>query len=260
MEHVGNNSVSLLQLSAPSAPCLVLPAPAAGGYHATTTTSSPPSACNSGTAVATATATTLWLGKSARGHVRFLHQAIEENLPLKGPHPRQAPLLEEDLEQVDLPLEGQQVQGHATWGGFSQSKEVRSAAPAGRPQVLPHMLTGVDSICASAGLPLLLLHSTGVQQRGKTLKTQEPQGKAYPMPRLQWHYSAVNSLPTPAEEASVSQRVSWRRLKHHSPSNHVHHSLPPQNTMMKLMLKFFLSLYNVFKYFQACMVPLDRLI
>lgn len=58
--HVGNLacSVPLLQSSALSAPCPVVPAPAAAGCHATTTTSSPPSVCTSGTEVATATATT----------------------------------------------------------------------------------------------------------------------------------------------------------------------------------------------------------
>lgn len=192
----------------------MLPAPAATGYHATTTTSSPPSVCTSGMEVATVTVTTSCPGLSARGCARCLHQAnrvrgqslqresqlLEENLPLEGPHLKEAPCLKQAPH-----LEGQQAGGHATWGGFSQSREARPAAPADRPQVPPPMPTELESICACVGLHLHLLLSTPAQQRGKILKTQGAWRKAHSLPqhRLRWPHNAVNSLYTPAEGAPI---------------------------------------------------------
>lgn len=138
---------------------------------------------------------------SARGRARFLRRAsrargrslppLEESLPLRGPHQEQALHLEEELEQVHPHLEGQQVEAHATWAGFSPCREARPAAPADRPQAPPHTPTEPES-SALVGLPTVRLPSTPAQQRGKTPKTQGARRKAH---------SPLKSLPTPAEGA-----------------------------------------------------------
>ena len=252
--HVGNlaPSVPLLQLSAPSAPCLVLPAPAATGLPATTSTSSPPSACTSGTEVATVTATTSWPAPSARGRARFLRRAsraraqslplevppLGESPPLQGPHQEQAPHLEEELEQVDPHLEGQQVEAHATWAGFSPCREARPAAPADRPQAPPHTPTEAES-SALVGLPMVLLPSTPAQQRGKTLKTQGATKSSLPAPLKAF-------LPLLKEPQWGGERVSWRRVKHRPQTNHVHQSFTPKNMMMMLILMIFIMVSWVY--------------
>lgn len=222
--------VSLLQLSARSAPFLALPAPAAAGCRATTMMSSRQNVFTSGTEVATATATTSWPERSASGRVRSPHRASGAPGRLLPPESR---VLEQDLppeghlkanpEQEDPHLMDHQPDSHATWGGFLQFT-VAWAPPADRPWVLPDRPTEADSICGYAGLHLPLLHSNPAQLQGKTLKTQGARWKAHSLLQHlhRWPHNAVKILPTcwrspsplgpPVIAGGPKNEVDWKTI------------------------------------------------
>lgn len=139
----------LLQSSSPSAPCLVPPAPAAAGWHGTTLTSSPPSAPTSGTAVATATATTSWAGRSASGRVRCRHPAssgLSRSRPSDAWRPRGNLLSKEPRP------EGHPTPSHPTWAALSRRRAARPATPADTALAQPDTPTELGCIWGRAGL------------------------------------------------------------------------------------------------------------